>query len=195
LALGDSYTIGQSVEESERWPVQLAQELNASGIQIDSVEIIAQTGWRTDQLFEAIRSKNITPPYELVSLLIGVNNQFQGQTAEEFRSEFVALLETAVELTGNDKDRVFVLSIPDWGVTPFGALFDPAETSLQIDQFNAVVQLETQKKDILFFDITAISRQALEDSTLIASDGLHPSGKMYRLWVENLLPTLSIINW
>lgn len=194
LALGDSYTIGQSVEYAERWPVQLLNKLNTSSVRVDSVEIIAKTGWRTDNLLNAIDSKNRSLPYQLVSLLIGVNNQYQGLDPEVFRSEFVELLEQAIILAGNEKDRVFVLSIPDWGSTPFGASYNRSKISLEIDQFNSIIKSETEKKNVLFFDITPISRQALKNPMLIASDGLHPSGEMYHLWVESILPTVSTID-
>jgi lysophospholipase L1-like esterase len=190
LALGDSYTIGESVAESERWPVQLAQRLNDSGLETADPQIIARTGWITDELKAKIVSEKITKTYDLVSLLIGVNNQYRGRSAEQFRVEFVDLLETSIKFAGNKPTHVFVVSIPDWGVTPFAANRNKAEIAKEIDQYNAVKKEETEKRGILYIDITPISRQASTDKSLIADDGLHPSGKMYKLWVEKITPEL-----
>ena len=190
LALGDSYTIGESVPEAERWSVQLANELSLAGKQTATPKIIAQTGWTTDELKAKIVSENITQTYNIVSLLIGVNNQYRGRDVEQFRKEFVDLLETAIKFSGNKPAHVFVVSIPDWGVTPFGENGTKKSISDQIDLYNAVKKQETEKKGVLFVDITPISRQALTDKSLIANDGLHPSGKMYQLWVEKMIPEL-----
>jgi lysophospholipase L1-like esterase len=190
LALGDSYTIGESVAEPERWPVQLAQKLNDSGLETADPQIIARTGWTTDELKAKIVSEKITKTYDLVSLLIGVNNQYRGRSAEQFRVEFVDLLETSIKFAGNKPTHVFVVSIPDWGVTPFAANRNKAEIAKEIDQYNAVKKEETEKRGILYIDITPISRQASTDKSLIADDGLHPSGKMYKLWVEKITPEL-----
>ncbi len=190
LALGDSYTIGESVAENERWPVQLSKSLTKSGVEVGSPQIIARTGWTTDELKEKIISENITKTYDLVSLLIGVNNQYRGRSFEQFRTEFIDLLETALKFAGNKPERVFVVSIPDWGVTPFGGKGQNKTISEQIDLFNKVKKEETEKKGILYIDITPISRQALNDATLIATDALHPSGKMYQQWVEKISPEL-----
>jgi lysophospholipase L1-like esterase len=190
LALGDSYTIGESVAEPERWPVQLAQKLNDSGLETADPQIIARTGWTTDELKAKIVSEKITKTYDLVSLLIGVNNQYRDRSAEQFRVEFVDLLETSIKFAGNKPTHVFVVSIPDWGVTPFAANRNKAEIAKEIDQYNAVKKEETKKRGILYIDITPISRQASTDKSLIADDGLHPSGKMYKLWVEKITPEL-----
>jgi lysophospholipase L1-like esterase len=195
LALGDSYTIGQSVEESERWPVQLLDELKKTNASLETVKIIAQTGWRTDQLQRAMSESDLQGPYGLVSLLIGVNNQYQGLNAESFRSEFVELLERSISLSGNDKNRVFVVSIPDWGYTPYGSNFDRAKISSEIDQFNQVIKEEADLRQVKYFDITTISRLAINDSSLTADDTLHPSGKMYALWVEEIMKTLSEVDF
>jgi lysophospholipase L1-like esterase len=186
LALGDSYTIGECVEESERWSVQLARKLTASGKSVSKPKIIAQTGWTTDELKAAIVSENITQKFDLVSLLIGVNNQYRGRSLEQFRTEFVDLLEMSIQFADGKTSQVFVVSIPDWGVTAFGGNGSKPEISTQIDLFNNVVKEESDKKNIAFVDITPISRQALIDSSLIASDGLHPSGKMYELWAGKI---------
>ena len=195
LALGDSYTIGQSVEVNQRWPVQFLKELKSSVNAIDTLQIIARTGWRVDQLKEAMNSSNLEPPYGLVSLLIGVNNQYQGQNANDFRPEFIEILEKSIKLVNDRKERLFVVSIPDWGASPYGFGFDRAKVSKEINDFNSVVKEESEKRGLRYFDITAISRRALLDRTLIASDGLHPSGKMYKLWVDKMIPIISKVNF
>ena len=195
LALGDSYTIGQSVEVNQRWPVQFLKELKSSVNAIDTLQIIARTGWRVDQLKEAMNSSNLEPPYGLVSLLIGVNNQYQGQNANDFRPEFIEILEKSIKLVNDRKERLFVVSIPDWGASPYGFGFDRAKVSKEINDFNSVVKEESEKRGLRYFDITAISRRALLDRTLIASDGLHPSGKMYKLWVDKMIPVISKVNF
>ena len=190
LALGDSYTIGESVAENERWPVQLSKSCTTSGLEVASPQIIARTGWTTDELKAKIVAEKITKTYDLVSLLIGVNNQYRGRSVEQFRIEFIDLLETAIKFADNKPERVFVVSIPDWGVTPFGGKGQNKTISEQIDLFNKVKKVETEKKGISFIDITPISRQAINDASLIAEDGLHPSGKMYQQWVEKIMPEL-----
>ena len=195
LALGDSYTIGQSVEVNERWPVQFLKELKATTNVIDTLQIIAQTGWRVDQLKEAMNSSDLEPPYGIVSLLIGVNNQYQGQNANDFRPEFIEILEKSLKLVENRTERLFVISIPDWGASPYGFGFDRAKVSKEINEFNSVVKEESEKRGLRYFNITTISRRALIDRTLIASDGLHPSGKMYKLWVDKMIPIISKINF
>ena len=190
LALGDSYTIGESVTEDQRWPLQLAKSLTSNVIAVSVPQIIAKTGWTTDELKAKIVSENITKKYDLVSLLIGVNNQYRGRSVEEFRKEYIDLLETAIKFSGNQPQHVFVVSIPDWGVTPFGRNSPKKSISEQIDLFNAVKKEETEKRGILFVDITPISRQAINDPSLIAGDGLHPSGKMYQLWTVKIIPEL-----
>ena len=190
LALGDSYTIGESVAESERWPVQLAKRLSKAGVAVNEPKIIARTGWTTDELKAKIVSENITQSYDLVSLLIGVNNQFRGRSVQQFRTEFVDLLETSLKFARSNPAHVLIVSIPDWGVTPFASDRNQKEIATQIDLFNAVCKEESEKRNILFIDITPISRQAINDKSLIANDGLHPSGKMYQLWAEKITPKL-----
>lgn len=183
LALGDSYTIGESVDEELRWPVQLAKRMTESGVPVISPRIIATTGWRTDQLKSAIESADIGPKYDLVSLLIGVNNQYQGRTVESFAPEFEELLQTSIALAGGNKDKVFVLSIPDYGKTPFGASKEE-QIGKELDQYNAISKEICEKYGVDYFNITPISREAKEDPDLIANDSLHPSGKMYERWVD-----------
>jgi lysophospholipase L1-like esterase len=192
LALGDSYTIGESVEESELWPNQLARQLDGQGYQTD-VTIIARTGWTTDELWQGIQAREIAPPYDLVSLLIGVNNQYRGRDIEEYREQFVFLLNKSIEYAGGDSKRVFVLSIPDWGVTPFANGRDTAQIAKDIDLFNSVNREETERVGAHYVDITPISREAVNDPSLIAGDGLHPSGKMYTEWAELAFPVVLAI--
>lgn len=188
LALGDSYTIGEAVAETDRWPVQLVQLLRQKGYDVQPPEIIATTGWRTDQLKEAIEKGTQRSEYDMVSLLIGVNNQYQGRSVESYRPEFEALLLKAIELAGGKKDRVFVVSIPDYGYTPFGRE-KQASVSAAIDAYNAANREITEKYGVRYFYITDLTRQGLDDPTLVASDGLHPSGKMYALWAERIAAT------
>jgi lysophospholipase L1-like esterase len=191
LALGDSYTIGESVEEHERWPNQLASLIEAApefvGRRVD-LSIIARTGWTTQELWEGIGDKTLALPYNLVSLLIGVNNQYRGYDINEYREQFAFLLNKSIEYTGSDPRRVFVLSIPDWGVTPFAQGRDARQIAKEIDAFNAANKQETEKIGAYYFDITPISREVVSDPALIASDGLHPSGKMYAEWAQLVLP-------
>lgn len=184
LALGDSYTIGEAVLESERWPVQLAARLQASGVPIEPPQIIATTGWTTDELSAGIDRVNPQGPFELVSLLIGVNNQYRGRSLEEYRTQFVALLERAVKYAGDEPQRVLVLSIPDWGVTPFANPAERERIAKEIDAFNAVNGEEAERMGARYVDVTPTSRRAADEPNLIAGDGLHPSGLMYAAWAE-----------
>jgi len=188
LALGDSYTIGEGVATSERWPVQLARLLREQQINIDDPTIIARTGWTTAELSAGIDRAKPQGMYELVSLLIGVNNQYRGQSEAEYRREFVTLLRRAVAFADQRSARVIVLSIPDWGVTPFAKGRDQAAIGAAIDRFNAINREETERGGAQYVDVTPISRQAVSDPSLIARDGLHPSGKMYAEWARLALP-------
>ena len=183
LALGDSYTIGESVDEAERWPNQLADFLRAGGIPTE-VTVIAKTGWTTNELWEGIQAQKIDPSYDLVSLLVGVNNQYRGYDINEYREQFVFLLNKSIEYAGGKLKRVVVLSIPDWGVTPFAQGQNSEQIAKDIDTFNAVNREETEKAGAYYIDITAISREAAYDKSLTASDGLHPSGKLYIEWAK-----------
>lgn len=186
LALGDSYTIGESTSPAERFPAQLAEQLRAQGMEPGVPEIVARTGWTTDELALAIQAADPKGTYDLVTLLIGVNNQYRGRSAEQYRSEFVGLLERAIAFAGNRPKRVIVISIPDWGMTPFGS--GRQNTSAEIDTFNAVNRQAAEQFGAVYADITPISREAARDAALVAPDGLHPSGKMYARWVELLMP-------
>ena len=186
LALGDSYTIGESVLESERWPNQLAQELEGTSLGVDAVTIIAKTGWTTAELIEGIRISKNTNQYDLVSLLIGVNNQYRGQSIERFEKELVALIQTAIEYSKTGSKAVFLVSIPDWGVTPFAKDRNRTQIAKEIDAFNAVISKQAKNFKLPFIDITPISKGASSDLSLLAEDQLHPSGKMYNLWVQKI---------
>jgi lysophospholipase L1-like esterase len=190
LALGDSYTIGESVRENERWPVQLVARLKEHGIAIDAPRIIATTGWTTDELSDAMDDSTFAPPYALVTLMIGVNNQYRGRDAHEYGEQFEALLARAIHLAGDDPTRVIVLSIPDWGATPFGhgSGRDPHKLSVQITLFNAIAHGRVVARDAHWVDVTPVSRDAAHDPSLTAHDGLHPSAAMYAKWVELVLP-------
>jgi len=188
LALGDSYSIGEGVPEAGRWPVQLAVRLRREGVALEDPSIVATTGWTTDELSAAMDAASFAPPYELVSLLIGVNNQYRGRSADEYRDEFCRLLERAVTLAGIRSERVLVLSIPDWGVTPFahGSGRDVLRIASELDVYNAIAREETERRGAHFVDITGISRQ---HPALLADDGLHPSAAQYALWTEAAVPT------
>lgn len=186
LALGDSYTIGESVSTSLRWPVQLVTALKAKGIDCFDPRIIATTGWRTDDLKNAIQAAKLTPEYNLVSLLIGVNNYYQGRSAESYAPELEELLHTAIALAGGNKKNVFVVSIPDYGYTPFGQSNQPV-ISQGINAFNAKNQAIAEQLGVKYIPITDISRRGLSEPDLVAGDGLHPSGKMYAEWVTRIL--------
>ena len=189
LALGDSYTIGEGVPEQQRWPAQLVTRLRADGIQTAEPQIIARTGWTTDELAAAMDAAQFQPPYQLVTLLVGVNNQYRGTPLDEYRGQFRSLLQRAIGLAGNDPRRVLVISIPDWGVTPFAhdARRDPRQIAGQIDAFNAAAHQETSAQNARFVDITGISRDP-HCRHLLVADGLHPSGAQYARWVEAIAP-------
>lgn len=184
LALGDSYTIGESVKESHRWPVQLSDSLNKRGVAIKEPMIIARTGWRTDELKATIAAKDLENDFDLVGLLIGVNNQYQGKSPESYRPEFEELLNIAIKHAQGDRSKVFVISIPDYGYTPFGEK-NQQKISAELDDYNRINREITLAKGVRYYYITDISRQ--HDNTLVASDGLHPSGLQYALWVQQIL--------
>jgi len=197
LALGDSYTCGESVEPSLRWPVQLSAFLKAVNIDAGDPQIIAQTGWTTGDLLAAMEAATLQPTYEMVTVLIGVNNQYRGGEIGQYRTELTRILQSAKQLAGGNSKHVIVLSIPDWGVTPFAArqTGDPStkrKISADIDRFNAVNREETERLGAHYIDITPISRQAPTQPDLIARDGLHPSGKMYALWAKKTLTAIKV---
>ncbi len=192
LCLGDSYTIGEGVEPKERWPMQMVELLKAKGIELDEPKIVAKTGWTTDELqAELDRPIALNRTYDWVTLLIGVNNQYRGRDVEVYRKEFRQLLDFAIEKAGDNPSRVIVLSIPDWGVTPFAADRDVEKIAREIDRYNQVQREESLAKKAHFVDITDITRKAKEDPDgLLVSDKLHPSGAMYQLWAQRVTKIL-----
>ena len=184
LALGDSYTFGKKVSADQSWPAQLVRLLRSSGVQMKNPEILATTGWTTYDLHNAIRQTDLHPPYDLVSLLIGVNNQIQKLEVAEYSNQFQSLLEKAIRLSGNTPSRVLVLSIPDYSVTRFGRRKNSKKVSAQIAMYNRINRAITENLHAHYIDITAVSREAAEDGDLITCDGLHPSAKMYAEWAE-----------
>ena len=191
LALGDSYTIGESVAEEDRFPIQLVRRLNEAGYSISNPKIIAKTGWTTDELMAAIVQEHIEDQtFDMVSLLIGVNNQYRGRDVEVYRREFTELVSMAVKFARNNVKNVFVVSIPDWGMTPFGKKSPKQNISQNINLFNKVNKEVCIKMGILYIDITPDSRLADKDPDLIANDGLHPSAKMYANWVDHIIREL-----
>ena len=189
LALGDSYTIGEAVPGTESYPYMLVQRLNQQGLNFSyPPKVIATTGWTTDNLINAIAQSGLEgKTYDMVTLLIGVNDQYQGLSQDNYRVKFKQVLESAIAFAGGNKSHVFVLSIPDWGVTPFAGGKE-AEVGPLIDQFNGINRSISEAEGVNYLDITGISRQAATEPDLIANDGLHPSGKMYGLWVDQLAP-------
>jgi lysophospholipase L1-like esterase len=187
LALGDSYTIGQSVAEEDRFPVILSNLLNERGILFELPQIVARTGWTTDELAAGIIGENIQGSFDFVSLLIGVNNQYRGRSAMEYKTEFAGLLNTAIGFAENDLNKVVVLSIPDWGRTPFGNNQDTLKISEEIDLFNQNALEVCQQRGVRFINITEMTRSLVSDETYLASDGLHYSGKMHRKWAEEII--------
>ena len=191
LALGDSYTIGEAVPPAQSYPYQLTASLNQQPFKVGIPKIIAVTGWTTDDLISAIAQSGITQnKYDFVTLLIGVNDQFQGLSIDNYKTKFTQVLNTAITFAHGDTSRVFVLSIPDYGVTPFANGQD-AVIGPEIDRFNAINKSISLAAGVNYLDITAISRTAATDPSLIAPDGLHPSGKMYALWINLLEPMVA----
>ena len=188
LALGDSYTIGERVDPVERWPEQLARQLETAGIPLVDVQTIAQTGWTTSELDAAIDGVDPQGPFDLVSLLIGVNNQFRGADIEEYRREFAGLLVRAIGFAGGDPSRVLVVSIPDWGVTPFASDYDSTQVAGEIDAHNTIAEQTALTAGAQWVNITPISRGSRSE---IDDDGLHPSASQYTAWVELILPVVS----
>jgi lysophospholipase L1-like esterase len=190
LALGDSYTIGEAVDEAGRWPMQLARLLRREGIPVGDPRIIATTGWTTDELDAAITAAEPLGAHDFVTLLIGVNNQYRGRDVEEYRTQFAALLWRAIGFAGNRPDRVLVLSIPDWGVTPFAAQSgrDEAQIARELEAYNAAAQAVCRLRDVAFVDITGVSRARGAEPAMLADDGLHPSAAMYTEWTRLAFP-------
>lgn len=188
LALGDSYTIGESVAEADRFPNQVVTLLRSQQLTINDPRIIATTGWTTRNLIDAVNAAGIPENYDVVTLLIGVNNQYQGRSIEEYKIEFTSLLSRAIQFARNRPTHVFVLSIPDYSVTPFASNSDKKKIAAEIDKFNAENKKISIQLGVNYIDITPVSREP--DPALIAGDGLHPSGKQYKRWAEVLVPVV-----
>jgi lysophospholipase L1-like esterase len=186
LALGDSYTIGESVLPPGNFPNQTVQMLTQLGYNFKSPEIVAKTGWTTDELQNNINDHTFNLPYDIVTLLIGVNNQYRGRPVDTYKPEFENLLKQAMQFAGGNADHVFVLSIPDWGVTPFAAGRDRDQIAREIDEYNAANKTISENYKVHYIDITPWTREAANDLSLVASDGLHPSAKEYKRWSEKL---------
>ncbi|QBB72518.1 SGNH/GDSL hydrolase family protein [Pseudolysobacter antarcticus] len=190
LALGDSYTIGEGVAETDRWPMQLAAKLRTQGILIESPQIIAKTGWTTDELSSAMDGATLHPPYALVTLLIGVNNQYRGRDTGNYRVEFSALLQRAIHLAGDLPQHVIVVSIPDWGVTAFGQKSgrDTQQIARELDAYNAINRDVSTAQHVRYVDIANVSRAGGARAEMLTEDGLHPSAAMYAQWAAQVLP-------
>lgn len=186
LALGDSYTIGEQAPFAEAFPNQTVQLLRKEGFAFYAAEIIAKTGWTTDELDAAIESTAFLADYDIVSLLVGVNNQYRGRTDAEFKIEFEHLLQRAIQFAGNKPYRVFVLSIPDWGVTPFAEGRDKRKIAIEIDAFNKVCETSAKQFQVTYIDITGSQREDGHKPDFLVADGLHPSGREYAKWAGKL---------
>ncbi|MFA6229952.1 MAG: SGNH/GDSL hydrolase family protein [Rhodanobacter sp.] len=189
LALGDSYTIGEAVAANERWPVVLISRLRQTGVPLDEPQIVAVTGWTTDELAQGMDAAALTPPYDLVSLQIGVNNQYRSRSVDDYRRQFADLLARAIGLAGDRPGRVLVVSIPDWGVTRFAREHgrDRALIAAELDGYNAIARAESLRAGARFVDITGVSRQHPD---ALADDGLHPSAAQYASWVDRIEPVV-----
>ncbi len=193
LALGDSYTVGEAVAEEDSWPRQLADSLATAGDTLQSLDLVARTGWKTGDLLDTLRRERAAGglqlrPYGLVTLMIGVNNQFQGVDLALFQTEMDTLIDLAVQLAEGQSQRVLGFSIPDYGVTPMGSLFDPERISAEIQAHNQILEQKYSAAGITMLDITTVSLAAADDPRLVARDGLHYSREMYRRWVSLMLP-------
>jgi lysophospholipase L1-like esterase len=188
LALGDSYTIGEGVSDHERWPNRLVDLLAARGIAITDLHIIARTAWTTDELSDAIDAEKPRGPFDLVTLMIGVNDQYRSRPVAPFAAEFAQLLRRARKFAGGKATRVLALSIPDWGATPFAAGRDRDAIGREIEAYNASGRQLAEQANVQWVDVTDVSRAMLTDSALVAVDGLHPTGAMYQRWAEVIAP-------
>ena len=185
LALGDSYTIGEGVEENERWPNQFIKYAQEYNVYFENPKIIAETGWKSYDLINAIKSTDFEKKYDYISLLIGVNNQFNSIPINEFNEDLNKLL-NEINYLRKASSSIIIISIPDWGYTPFGEGYNRSQISNEINQFNNVLKRFAANNDLNFVDVTEISRKAISETNLIANDNLHPSGLMYYEWVEKI---------
>jgi lysophospholipase L1-like esterase len=187
LSLGDSYTIGEQVAAAENFPSQTVKLLREAGYTFHDPEIVAKTGWTTDELLQAIENHSFKSSYDFVTLLIGVNNQYRGRTVENYKPEFEALLNQAIQFANGKAGHVIVLSIPDWGVTPFALDRDREKIRKEIDEYNSANKKIAAAHGVQYIDITPFTREAVNDNSLLAMDGLHPSGKEYSRWAEKIV--------
>jgi lysophospholipase L1-like esterase len=192
LALGDSYTIGESLPLEENFPHQTVALLRKKGRQVENPTIVAKTGWTTDELMAAIVKRELKKQYDFVSLLIGVNNQYRGRDIQTYQKEFEELLKTAIQFAGGKPEHVFVLSIPDWGATPFAEGRDREKIKKEIDQFNEANHAISTSFKVNYIEITAGTREAKNDLSLVADDKLHPSKKEYARWAEKLSQAIAL---
>jgi lysophospholipase L1-like esterase len=191
LALGDSYTIGEQVPAADNFPHQVVAMLNAQGIKVKEPIIIATTGWTTDELAAAIKERAVKDTFSFVTLLIGVNNQYRGRSIDNYKEEYTQLLDTAIRYANGHTQNVFVLSIPDWGVTPFAEGRDRAQIAKDINAYNAACKAITLAHKCNYLDITDSTRKNGTTPACLAEDGLHPSGKEYKIWAERLAPMVA----
>lgn len=193
LALGDSYTFGEGVESKDRWTDQLQEQLRAQGITVEAIDMIARSGWTSQELLAAIPQSNPRGPYDLVTILIGTNDQFQGRDPQLYRQDLTQILRQAVALAGNDPKRVFVVSLPDWSVSPYAVALDQAAVSSEINIFNDIALHAAEDVHARWIDITTRTRQRT-DPAMYTIDGLHPAAALYKEWVSVILPqTLSVL--
>lgn len=188
LALGDSYTIAEAVDASRSWPMQLVALLQDEGIAVDPPRIIARTGWTTDELSAAMDAAEPLGDWDFVTLLIGVNNQYRGRALDDYRGEFRRLLQRAIGLARHRPERVMVLAIPDWGVTPFAEGRDRSRIAAELDAYNAADAEISREHGVAFVDTAALSRSRGAEAAMLATDGLHPSAELYALWARAALP-------
>ena len=193
LALGDSYTIGESLPAADNFPNQTVQILRTSGYDFKPAEIVAKTGWTTDELQSKMDNYGFRPSYNFVTILIGVNNQYRGRPVDTYKPEFENLLKQAIQFAENKPDHVIVLSIPDWGVTPYASGRDRNQIAREIDAYNAANKTISDQYNVHYLDITQWTREAANDLSLLATDGLHPSAKEYKRWSEKLADKIKAI--
>jgi len=186
LALGDSYTAGQSVRKTESWPKQVIEELRNMGVDVQQFDMIAMTGWRTDDLLRAIKKEELLSKYDLITIQIGVNNQFQGKPISKYKKELQELFDF-VKSKMNRGTKVIVVSIPDYGFTPAGQRFNQEKISTELAEYNALAKQLAARYNYKFVDITPISEKGIVEPKLVANDGLHPSAKQYTLWVAEVM--------
>lgn len=188
LALGDSYTIGEGVAEDERWPSHLVRRLDRDGIHIGDVQLVAQTAWTADELADAIDQARPRGPFQLVTLMVGVNDQYRSRPVAAFAPEYERLLKRSIAFAGGKPRRVIAISIPDWGATPFARERDRALIAREIDAYNTCSRELAERASVAWVDVTPASRATLSEPSLVTADGLHPSGEMYARWSELIAP-------